>query len=117
MPAPPLGPLPHAPTYCVAPGSGHFWEAGAASSLGTGPVGSGGLLGGLSSRSTSSWKPATMGFPPAASPSLPRRDRAVGGQEEDQAPGPQDPPAATSTSTIMAAPPLGLVFPWGQMGG
>lgn len=33
-------------------------------------MGSRGLLGGLSFRSTSSWKPTTMGFPPGASLSL-----------------------------------------------
>lgn len=42
-------------------------------SLGTRSVASMGLLGILSSRSRSSWKPATIGFPPGASPSLQSR--------------------------------------------
>lgn len=83
------------PTYCLAAGSEHFWGGRAAAlggpaasalgremfSLETGPVGSSGLLGGWSSRSTSSWKPATIGFPPGASPSLQRRGREVRGRE------------------------------------
>lgn len=43
-------------------------------------MGSRGLMGVLSSRSTSSWKPATIGFPPGASPSLQRRSRVVRGR-------------------------------------
>lgn len=75
-------------TYRLVSGSAHFWGVAAValvcpaipaassslavvSLLGTGPAG------GLSSRPTSSWKPATSGFPPGASPSLQRRGRAV----------------------------------------
>ena len=55
---------------CPAPSSASSSLDRVMSSLGTGPVGGKGLLGGLSSRSTSSWKPATIGFPAWVSLSL-----------------------------------------------
>lgn len=97
-----------APPYRLGSGCEHCWGAGAAlvewpaptsasslerltCGLGTGSEGGRALPRGWSSRSTSSWKPATIGFPPRASPSLQRRGRAVRGHRRPRAAGSSPP--------------------------
>lgn len=63
---------------------------------------------GWSSRSTSSWKPATIGFPPRASPSLQRRGRAVRGHRRPRA-------AGSSPPLPMGLPPSPCVLQWGDL--